>query len=162
MRSTSIKMLLALVPILFGCGATECLCRSAADEARQFPRIGEGAELVPGQIYFLEGFMYTGFEDSGLISSGLSSANALEIFEDLKWPAFCDRWSIECSTRIENTEIANGKRIRIASIKALVKFLGLGESGSELSRNQCRPGSLQVESLVSLRPLVYAPLPDAE
>lgn len=162
MRSISARMFLVLVVTLVGCGTTGSLCRSAADEARRFPRIVDGAELVPGQIYYFVGFWYSEFEDSGLISIDMRSARVLEIFEDLKFRAFCYQWSPPCSRRMDNIERSRGKGIRIARVKALVKFIGLGGRGYPLSRNQCRLGSLQVESLISLRPVVDAPLPEDE
>jgi len=113
-----------------------------------------------GEIYYFEGLTYSEFEDSGLILTELGDREVLSILDDLKWEAFCQRWSRDCSQSLIDSQQARGKRIRVARIKALVRYLGKGGQGSELSPNQCRSGSLEIVALVSLKPLVEAPLPE--
>lgn len=150
-----------LVALLSACAtSSSSSCRSTRAEARQHPRLLRGVAPKIEEVYYFEGLTYSEFEDSGLILTSLSEDEALSILDDLKWDAFCQHWSRDCSQALADSQRSRGKRIRVARIKALVRYLGKGERGSELSPNQCRSGSLEIVALVSLKPLVEASLPE--
>lgn len=109
----------------------------------------------PGQLYLFNGIIYWDFEDGGLIATELSDRRALEIFEHLKFDAFCYRVTPSCGERLDALRLVGKRKVMAARMRALVRFAGWDERRAPLTVNQCRSGDVVIESILAFHPLRY-------
>jgi hypothetical protein len=117
-------------------------CKIALREAKRLPELETSTELRSGDEYYVDGLIYSEFEESGLI--GLADFPESEL-EALKSEGFCYRSSSSCAEVLP-------RRFATVRIRAVVKYLGVEEWGARQLDvpPRCYRGSVEIVQVVSL------------
>lgn len=156
MKPIRLAFLLVGLPLLSCTLAMSAPCRSGLKDAKSRPHIPSSEPLQEGQEYYVDGLLYSEFEDSGLIAT---PGAPRELLEELKWAAFCVQVAESCLDRIETEDERYGEQPELARIRAVVRFLGKPVTPPAPPHTQCIPGAVEVVSVVSYRPLSRSGLP---
>lgn len=146
-----IRRLALLIASFTGSLAVACLaapspCHMGRVEVRRLPTFNTLTEPLEGGEYYFDGFLYSEFEDSGLIAT----PDALPaLIEDLKLGAFCYRWASHCLEARKRLFAAS--RDRFIRLHAVVRYLGNATERDSLilTPHGCRNGTLEILRITS-------------
>jgi hypothetical protein len=137
--------LVAILLVVSGCASPMARTKCYADEdtADQYPLLdSETAEV--GEVYRLQGILFSGFEQAGIVPAWELSQEDLR---SLYYLSYCFR-TVNCKDQIR---VGDSGYLRI---DALVAYLGDPVS-TGYSEADCMEGVVAIEHLVSVEP--YSP-----
>lgn len=138
------------VLVLFssGCKSAGPGCRTAYNKALLLDVMTPSVDPVAGSDYFLNGILYSEWEDQGLIAAADFPLSELEIY---KLSAFCYNIRPACGKVLRREWRKRGGRSDLVQLVAVVTYNEPTGPYGNVPLSRCPRGALAIKSIVSVK-----------